>query len=594
MTPSRVHMHEKLRQPDFARHRNAKSLSLLLNQGQIDICRPFAPWELPDAPTWLEDPYKDDTWGLYYHALGWLIILDYGIDNATDQATRDSCAEKQRSLLRSYLTYLVSTPEADVHKMVWFDHSTAWRASTIAYLYERRFKGTATPEETELFHAAARLHEAKLTGFIESGRWKANNHGIFHAEALWDMACAFEAVLDSDRIRTFALNAMRSVFAEMIDFEEGVCREQSIYYHLFDASLLVDSARYMGGFGIEVVPGYRDILKKMLDFYHDFHQDDDFLQPIGDSQFGKLADTRLLQNIHTAISYERSAGNGTHSPEPVLLSYPRNGYYFFRETGIDRAIYRSATFIDKCYHGAHGHSDGGSFTMSCGGEPFLVDSGGPYAYGKRLRFDYFKAAEGHNVAIFGKTSKNYLTRATATSQGPLGHCVRIETIDLEGAAWQRTVVALRGGVYVLVDKVSQDKAGPVDFLFHFAPSINVTRLSDSRLRLTGESSAIDMQQASSAAFELIQNAGESGFPRGLVTRDLGKFEPAPVLSTCFRTKNTWLVTMLGLPADISALVHSLHGGKMIRIMIPGEQSIGVDCRIDDASIPARIYSFRAH
>ena len=37
-------LYERLRQPDFHRHRTQRSLCLLLDQGVIDICRPFQPW----------------------------------------------------------------------------------------------------------------------------------------------------------------------------------------------------------------------------------------------------------------------------------------------------------------------------------------------------------------------------------------------------------------------------------------------------------------------------------------------------------------------------------------------------------------------
>ncbi|GAA3931596.1 heparinase II/III domain-containing protein [Luteimonas lutimaris] len=583
-------MYEKLRQPDFDRYRKPEALSLFLSAGEIDICRPFAPWQLPEEPTWREDPHGDDTWGLYYHALGWMIILDHGIDNAPNAETRSACSGRLEHLLFSYLRHVVETPEEEVHRMLWFDHATAWRASAIAYLYQRRFKDKASPDETALFRAAARRHEEKLREFIESGRWNANNHGIFHAEALWDLVQVFEG--PDDGLAEIALGHMRNVFSNMIDFEEGVCREQSIYYHLFDASLLADSARYMEGFGVEVVPGYKEILARMLDFFHAFCPQGEFLQSIGDTQFGKKPDSRLLQNISSAAPHWELAG-GEHPSDPTLRTFPRNGYYFFREEANGNSPSSFAILIDKPYHGAHGHADGGSFMLNRGGEPFLVDSGGPYAYGKRLRFNYFKAAEAHNVAILDEKSQNYLTRVTAISQAKLGNSVRLETVDLEGTTWQRTAVSLRGGTFVLIDRFLKGPADIVDVLFHLSPTIDVTQLSDSTRRLKGEESFIDVWQASNAKLKTTLNSGEEGFPRGLLTRDLAKVEPGPVLSTRLRANDTWLVTVLGNAAS-PPLVQTLYGGKLVRVMTYAEQAMAVDCSLDNHSLPPRIYSFRTH
>lgn len=587
----RSQMYNKLRQPDFSRHRNQGSLSRLLSKGELDICRPFPPWSLPEVPTWTEDPYGDDTWGLYYHSLGWLITLDYGIDQASEVETQEVCAARLRRLLFSYLEHLDSKSDSDFQKMTWFDHATAWRGSTIAYLYERRFKGRVSASEARLFERVAKLHVDRLLAYIDSGRWNANNHGIFHAEALWDISQVFGPEPFPQDIANIALHHMRRVFSSMIDFEEGVCREQSIYYHLFDASLLADSSRYMDAFGIEVVPGYPAVLRAMLDFYSAFHPDGEFLQPVGDTQFGKGADTALLRNIARSAA---PADVNVAQEDFGLTTYPSNGYYLFRSPGDNSGVNSFAVLLDKPYLGAHGHADGGSFLLNRNGEPFLVDSGGPYAYGKKLRFNYFKAAEAHNVAIFGERSEPYLTRVTAPpTQSVLGNSVRLETVDMKVGTWSRTVVALRGGVFLLLDQLSQAEEDLIDVLFHLAPGIQVRRLSSSTLAMESTSSTLTMEQVSDAKFEIRENGGESEFPRGLVTRQLGGIDSAPVLSTRVKSKKCWILTILGGEPGV-AQVHTLFGGKLIRVLLPGAQSIGVDCNLEDKTVAPRIYTFRTH
>src|SRR5690606_3674279 len=201
---------------------------------------------------------------------------------------RESCGRRLRELFVSYVRFLATTADGETHKMVWFDHSTAWRASTLSYLYEKHFRGSLSPEQEAQLAWVVRTHADKLQDFIASGRWGANNHGIFHAEALWDMSHVFGNVLP-DETRDVALTAMRNVYGEMIDAEEGVCREHSLYYHLFDAWLLAQGARYMAGFGIDVIPGYRKVLQDMIEFYHRVAPGMRCLPAVGDTTFGRAA-----------------------------------------------------------------------------------------------------------------------------------------------------------------------------------------------------------------------------------------------------------------------------------------------------------------
>ena len=596
-------LYERLRQPDFHRHRTQRSLCLLLDQGVIDICRPFQPWALPEHPSWDEDPYGDDTWGLYYHTLGWLISLDYGIDHGADTGKRKSCESRLQELFFSYLRYLVGTPDTDVHKMLWFDHSTAWRASVIAYLYERRFKHRSAPDEIELLRSAALLHERKLLEFIESGRWKANNHGIFHAEALWDLAHTFDDALDPVATKEVALAAMRSVFAEMINFKEGVCREHSIYYHLYDAWLLSKSVEYMKRFGVDVVPDSRQVLTKMVEFYHRCAPGQRRLPAIGDTSFGKastssmLADIGALADLTPVARYLTDVGERVDRPQH-LSTYPETGFYVFHdESGAHGPTKASlAIVLDKPYMGAHAHTDGGSFTIDIEGRPVVVDSGGPFAYGKKLRFNYFKAAEAHNVVIVDRKSTSYLTNASAHASSPYGAAVRLSASNLvPGVDWQRSFVDLGFGTYVVVDAITAEATRRFDALLHFAPDLEVVPCGEGLHALQANGFRASVTQVSNRAIDSAVVIGaDQSFPRGMVTPDLGRQQPAPVLSTGFRASGGWLVTMINQGAPLDIAVHQLFGAKLLRILIAteiGNRSIDVD--LSKKELPPRLISYRA-
>ncbi|WP_146908311.1 heparinase II/III domain-containing protein [Arenimonas daejeonensis] len=399
--------------------------------------------------------------------------------------------------------------------MVWFDHSTAWRASTLAYVYERRLRGQLAAGEVQQLAAVVRQHEEKLREFIASGRWKANNHGIFHAEALWDLAHVFEDVLDAESTKSLALKAMRDVYSEMIDSDEGVCREHSIYYHLFDAWLLAQSATYMAGFGIDVIPGYREVLRKMIDFYHRVSPANHELPAVGDTTFGRTSASPMLDEI-TALVPESSVseylmGRGTGADRPEALTvFPRTGFYVFHdETAGGPAKSNLALLLDKPYMGAHAHADGGSFTINLEGEAMLVDSGGPYAYGQKLRFNYFKAAEAHNVVLVDRKSRPYLTRVASVMTGPLGSGMRLVCDDLGGAIWHRGFVDLGAGTYLVVDAVAAQGRHRFDALFRFAPGVTLAERDDGVIEAAGRKARLYMHQAGNKDIDRHAGPGEA-------------------------------------------------------------------------------------
>lgn len=595
-------LHDKLRQPDFKRHRSNRSLDLLLGKNAIDICRPFAPWSVPNAPEWNEDPYHDDTWGLYYHSLGWLIVLDFGVDHAADAATRDECAVRLRKLALSYVRHLATAADSNLHKMTWFDHATAWRASTLAYLYERRFKDTLSPQELAEFQSVVRQHVQVLLGFIDSGRWKANNHGIFHAEALWDIAQVFGDVIDSEAIKARALAAMRSVFEQMIDFGEGVCREHSIYYHLFDAWLLAESAEYMSRFDVDVIPGYREVLRDMVEFYARVAPGNRNLPAIGDTTYGRTPASPMLDQIRqliapTPVTLYLLGDTKAVADKPARLSiYPRTGFYLFHDDPDGNpAAANCAVLLDKPYMGAHAHSDGGSFTIDLGGQPIVIDSGGPYAYGNKLRFGYFKAAEAHNVVIVDGKSLPYLTQVTNHASSDTFAAVRLSCQDLDGAAWQRAFVDLGDATYLIVDSVSCDRPRRYDALLHLAPEFS---LSGGNGRVVAESSgkpgALVLQTANRTMdTELLSGDGDKAFPRSLITRDLGHRESSPLIRSGFKAANGWLATLISRNPSLNLEVHQYFGGKLLRAIVEcAGTSRSVEIDLSDVGRAVRVLPVR--
>ena len=96
-----------------------------LEQGQLRVWPNFETCQIPDDIEWVEDPFNNKTWKLYYHSLTWIYGLLWGYDNGL------SSGRVLVDLVKSYCSHLVYHPqESDV--MVWDDHAAADRLSVLS------------------------------------------------------------------------------------------------------------------------------------------------------------------------------------------------------------------------------------------------------------------------------------------------------------------------------------------------------------------------------------------------------------------------------------------------------------------------------
>src|SRR5213078_1168755 len=103
-----------------------------------------------------------------------------------------------KALVLSFLTNALSKSDPEIRKAVWDDHATAWRASTISYVYRKYLRDLLNESELAELHDAVRKHESQLRKFLETDRWSQSNHRLFHAEGLFDLCAAFPDVTNKE------------------------------------------------------------------------------------------------------------------------------------------------------------------------------------------------------------------------------------------------------------------------------------------------------------------------------------------------------------------------------------------------------------
>jgi len=278
----------------------------------------------------------------------------------------------------------------------------------------------------------------------------ANNHLLGEVMGLFVATVTWPLWPESSRWQSQARTELTRE-ALLQTFEDGVNKEQAIWYHHSVADMLLIAGLFARANGRDFDAQYWGALESMLDFLASIMDVDGGVPAIGDADQGVLA--RLVPADSTGAA---DAANGTGGkswagvyrsllatgavlfgrPEfrakagefddktrwllgdaaevrferldvsqaklPVRRSFPRAGYYVLGEkfeTAEEVRIVADAGALGYLAIAAHGHADALAFTLSVGGRPFLVDSG-TFAYHTELAWrHYFRGTSAHNTVM---------------------------------------------------------------------------------------------------------------------------------------------------------------------------------------------------
>src|SRR6185437_1342216 len=225
-------------------------------------------------------------------------------------------------------------------------------------------------------------------------------------------------------------------------FEDGVNKEQAVWYHHAVADMLAVAGLFARANGCDFDAQYWGALESMLDFLASIMDVSGGVPAIGDADQGVLvrlvpADatgakpwagvyrsllatgavlfgraefrlkagelddkTRWLLGDGAAARFEALNTSGAHLP--VRRSFPRAGYYILGdrfETPEEVRIVADAGALGYLSIAANGHADALAFTLTVGGKPFLVDSGTFAYHTERTWRRYFRGTSAHNTVM---------------------------------------------------------------------------------------------------------------------------------------------------------------------------------------------------
>ncbi len=270
----------------------------------------------------------------------------------------------------------------------------------------------------------------------------ANNHLLGEATGLFIASLTWPLWPESSRWRGRA-RAELAREALVQTFEDGVNREQAVWYHHAVADMLTVAglfARANGcGFGAE----YWGTLESMLDFLASIMDVSGGVPAIGDADEGVLVrlappagdpgaargsevyrsllasgavlfcrpefrlkagecDDKTRWLLGDAAEERFGRLEASRAQLPVRRSFPRAGYYVLGdalETPREVRIIADAGALGYLSIAAHGHADALAFTLTVGGRPFLVDPGTFAYHTERPWRRYFRGTAAHNTVV---------------------------------------------------------------------------------------------------------------------------------------------------------------------------------------------------
>ena len=505
----------------------------------------FAPWSVPVDPTWAEDPYGNISWQFYYQSLGWL-----GVPANSYRASHKRTYATQA--LHYVLSWIAGNPRRGAPSpMSWYDHAVAYRTDTIVATFPI-LAAVATPSELMTILQSLHQHGEALDGLLSDKRFVGNNHNLFHALSLYNLAVALPELKDAAQWKSDARSRISALFGEMVNLDEGVSTEQASGYHFLALHLLTAADRYLRGHGDGLTSKELHVLAKMVEWAALITEPDGRLPAMGDTAYGAQSAIATLEQQQAAgfatpwSRYVLSHGSdGTRPPDAVF--WPASGYAVMRPSYGEDGAWEDDLhlFVDMSdVRQAHGHLDAMNVLLYADGGPLLVDSGGPFVYGDS-RHEDFVATRAHNTIVVddGDQGGGSVSITEGLDRAAYSLVSGIHNL-YPGVTHRREVLLLKPGILLIVDLLTSAESHSYSLLYHLPPGAQPVDEADWTRVSTATGAGMALTVRGSAPLAARVFRGGADIPNGWVTGGFLEKEPAPVLEYSIDAHSAWFLTVI--------------------------------------------------
>lgn len=433
---------------------------------------PHPRWQLPDSPTWTEDPFSDRNWTFQYHMLRWLAPLLWEADAGNDDAWE------------MWLSWTISWVRANLDRpspseWAWKDMSDGIRAALLCsaapVMAER------APEMLAWLESAIRVHADHLA---ESKNIGNANHALHQHESLFIVG----RVLDDAQLWTLATNRIDAHLRAEYD-EQGINAEGAIAYH---HNNYLWWERTLRRFDLEGVPrpeGAHRLKKAPIGLAHATRPTGTYTS-IGDTDAG--TSPRALKSpfsTYVASNGRKGALPSGLTPNDTVAVYDA-GYIFSRSGwGSLSRPFSKQTFYSLRFGPSkrvHGHHDGTSITFTADGVDWITDPG-KYDYSSSDFRKHLISRDSHTVLRIRDKRPRTATTAALTRQTVTDthHDFVIEDDSYRGIDLRRRVIYSRSGEYlVVVDDASSSREITAEQHWQLAPGVKaMNAIGDNECRV---------------------------------------------------------------------------------------------------------------
>lgn len=314
---------------------------------------------------------EDKTAQLYFYSLAWVIPVLSGGDE-----------KKVSASLKVVERILDITPDEErsgAWNMLWDDHAICERLCVLLELRDLSVASSVLGEGIERkIDEHVKAITRYLSAILDNEKWRNNNHRVFHLLAAFIYA---HSTGDEAEKKSFR-GQIEDFINELIDQETGFSLEQSIAYCFFDLVIVKNIIETMNGLSAGLAIDAEAIEINLNSHVAAISFPDGGMPASGDSAHG-----RMLSPYQKKFMPEKSAMT------EHWRRLDRIGYY--RGGAKDDSVH--FLMLSHNAESAHGHASPLHTDLWFADFGFLiVDAGGPYKYGSKIRYQWYRASRGHN------------------------------------------------------------------------------------------------------------------------------------------------------------------------------------------------------
>lgn len=450
----------------------------ILLKNEIYVGHEWKPVKI-DNPSWEENPYKDNSWVLYYQSLDFLPYLL----NAYEETGEIKYLQKAKFYVFDWIKDNRVLFKSK-NEFTWNDHSTANRVLNIIQFWKFYKDSNLYTDENARELVYSMIQHGKF--LASDANYTPSNHGIMEDQALMALSITFSQLPKSDEWFNKAKTRLVSSLKRDVT-SEGVHKEHSPAYHTLVKGLFRDIRGYMAHYN-----RYEGEFDQALDKMNKYEQ----YLVMPNKDYPIFGDT------------ERSKVPGfTQVPLLEEKAFKDGGVAFLRNNWKTAEKPMYLMFSSAFHSTVHKQADDLSFILSYGSTDFFVD-GGKYNYNQEDSYrQYFTSVFAHNsIAVNDQSyvinpdkigqSKIINFKSTPTYSYITGRHTLYDNIVIE-----RTIIYLKPSNVVIHDKILSDDENKYSQIFNVGENVTVNKVSDKEFLLKSklDSTSVRLTQLDSSS-----------------------------------------------------------------------------------------------